>query len=135
MSLEQRKDTARRYIEQFWGDCDLDLAEELLEPDFVFHSPLRDLKGREAIKVFVSTIHTVFDRIGFGVEDLIAEGDKVAIHWRLTGEHVREFMGIPPSGKSIDLAGATIASFKGGKLNEAWLHWDRLTLLEQLKEE
>ena len=105
MDLSEKKQIARRYMEEFWGECQPDLAEKFLKPGFLFHSPLKDLEGIDAIKQFVSTINSVFSNIKFNIFDVIAEDEKVAIRWQLNGQHSAEVMGVAPSGRQVKLPG------------------------------
>ena len=135
MGIAENKSMARRYIKDFWAAGNLEVASEIVSESFLFHSPLRELEGREAIKQFVLAIHSVFSGLEFEIKDLIAEGEKVVIHWTMTGIHSNEFMGIAATGRSISIPGASIVHISGEKVTEAWLHWDRMSLMEQLKSE
>lgn len=55
------------------------------------------------------------------VDDLIAEGDKVVVRWRLLGTHQRAFNGIPATGASITLEGIAISRLESDKLMERWV--------------
>ena len=66
-------------------------------------------------------------------EDILQDGDKVAIRARVTGTHKAEFMGIPPTGKSIDFQVVDIVRFgDDGRGHEHWGVSDALTMMQQL---
>jgi steroid delta-isomerase-like uncharacterized protein len=132
MSTEQNRIIARRYIEEIWSDAKLEAADELINEDFIFHGPIREVEGLEAFKQFVAAIHSTFPDISFTIEDLVAEEEKVVFRWTMTGTHNNEFMGIAATGKHFTVSGATIARVSGEKLREACLYWDRLGMVEQL---
>ena len=133
MSSEENKAVVRRYIKELWSDGKIDIANEIIAETFMIHGPIRDLEGNEAFKQFVTAIHSTFPDINFTVDDLFAEGDKVAVRWTMSGTHTNEFMGIAATGKRFEVPGTSVARLSGGKMEEIWLYWDRLGLLDQLK--
>lgn len=132
MEAEQNKIIARRYIEEVWSDGKIEAADAIINEDFLFHGPIREVEGIEAFKQFVAAIHSTFPDINFIVEDLAAEEEKVAIRWEMTGTHNSEFMGIAGTGKQFTVKGVTFARLSNEKMSEAWLYWDRLGMVEQL---
>jgi steroid delta-isomerase-like uncharacterized protein len=62
----------------------------------------------------------------------IAEGDKVAACWTVTGTHQGELMGIPPSGKEVTFTGMTIHRFADGKIVENWWSYDAMGMMQQI---
>jgi predicted ester cyclase len=68
----------------------------------------------------------------FVIEDVIGEGDRVAVRWSGSGTHVGEFMGIPPTGKSFTIAGIDIHRIENGRMAEHWHVVDQLSPLQQL---
>jgi predicted ester cyclase len=66
------------------------------------------------------------------VDEMIAEGDKVAARWTATLTHEGEFMGIPPTGVQATISGMVIYRFADGKIVEIWHIGDSLGLLQQL---
>ena len=132
MSTEKNKKIARRDIEEIWNDGKVEAADAIINEDFLFHGPIREVDGIEAFKQFVTAIHTTFPDINFTIEDLAAEEDKVAFRWTMIGTHNNEFMGIAATGKQFTVKGATFARLSNEKMSEAWLYWDRLKMVEQL---
>ena len=66
------------------------------------------------------------------IEDVIAEGDKVAVRFTFRGTHQGELMGIPPTGKQVTISGMDINRIAGGKIAERWAVFDMLGMLQQL---
>jgi predicted ester cyclase len=66
------------------------------------------------------------------VEDLIAEGDRVAVRTRWQATHTGAFRGIPPTGKRITNTSITIYQLADHKLVHAWIETDRLGTLQQM---
>ena len=129
MSLEKNKVIARRYQEEIWGKGDLALIDELLAADFVDHSlPAGMDPGFAGAKTAVQGALDAFPDGQWTVEDLIAEGDKVVIRWKMQATHEHEFRGIAPVGKPVTVAGITILRIANGKIAERWVNWDVLAL-------
>jgi steroid delta-isomerase-like uncharacterized protein len=129
MSLEKNKAIARRYQEEVWGKGDLALIDELLAPDFIDHSlPAGMDPGFAGAKRAVQGALDAFPDGQWTVEDLIAEGDKVVIRWKLQATHEHEFRGIAPVGKPVTIAGITILRIADGKIAERWVNWDSMAL-------
>jgi len=63
---------------------------------------------------------------------MVAEGDKVATRWTMTGTHQGELMGIPPTGVRITVTGISMSRFADGKLAEGWNSYDILGMMQQL---
>ena len=66
------------------------------------------------------------------IEDIVAEGDRVGMLWRLTGTHQGNLFGIPPTGRKVDVHEIGIFSLAAGKITEGWFLADELGLLKQL---
>jgi len=69
-----------------------------------------------------------FPEAQWTVEDLIAEGDKVVIRWKMQATHEHAFRGIAPGGKPVTVTGITILRIVDGKIVERWVNWDSLVL-------
>ena len=129
MSVEKNKALARRYQEEVWGKGNLALLDELLAPEFVDPSLPVGMDPRFAgARRAVQGALDAFPEAQWTVEDLIAEGDKVVIRWKLQATHEHEFRGIAPGGKPVTVAGITILRIAGGKIVERWVNWDSLAL-------
>ena len=132
MSVEKNKVIVGRYMEEIWNRGNLAVAEELLSPAFVFDSPTGRVEGLEGFKKYVGGVRTIFPDLHFATEVVVAEGDQVVAQWTMTGSQKGAFMGIAASGKHFSVPGVSRLGFAAGKLAEAHVFWDRLSLLEQL---
>ena len=132
MSTEEKKAQALRSWE-IVNQRNPDLIEEIYPPDFVWHEPEGDIQGYEQAKQFVSTFFKAFPDISITVEDAIAEGDKVATRYTISGTHQGETEEFgPPTGRQMALEGITIHRFEDGKIVEEWERYDNLSALQQL---
>ena len=134
MSAEENKAVSRRVAEEVFNGGNVDLADELYAPDYVLHDPSlpEDLHGPEGIKRYAAMTLGAFPDIRVAVEDQVAEGDKVVSRWTATGTHTGDLMGIPPTGRRVDISGVTINRFSGGKIVEDWYQSDDLGMMQQL---
>lgn len=133
MSTEQNKSIVRRWVETGWNHGNLAVVDEIYAPDFLQHEPPPEMvHSAEALKGYVSTFRTGLPDLHFSIDDLIAEGDKVAWRFAATGTHRAAFMGIPPTGKTATVTGMVIFRFAGNKIVEAWVNFDTLGMLQQL---
>lgn len=131
--MEENKLLVRKVIEEFLNSADPELADELFSPDFVDHNPSNPgMGGLENIKCSVADWHLAFPDTVNEVEDLLAEGDKVAARWVTRGSHRGEFLGIPATGNRIEVTSSGIFRISAGKVAESWDHFDALGLLRQL---
>jgi steroid delta-isomerase-like uncharacterized protein len=110
------------------------LVDELFAPDYVNHvagSPI-EFRGPEGEKQFDAAYSQAFPDARLTVEDMIAEGDRVASRLSYRGTHTGEFQGIPATGKQFMTTGIQIIRIADGKIAEAWSQPDTLGLLQQL---
>ncbi len=118
--MNKNKEVARRMYEEVFNRRELALIDELATPDYVEHDVLPGQRtGRDGLKDRVQMLIEAFDP-QFTIEDLIAEGDRVVVRWTNSGTHVGEFLGIPSTGRSFNIAGIDIYRLEDGKLAEHW---------------
>ncbi len=133
MTPEEMKACARRIADELFSQGDLAVADEILAPDLIHHTPETHVEGSEGAKRFVQALRRAFPDLAATVEDQIAEGDKVAQRIRWSGTHEGEFFGVPPTGKRITLELMEVHRIgPDGKIAEHWSSMDQLGLLRQL---
>jgi predicted ester cyclase len=129
------KALVRRFYKEVYGDWNMTLVNEVVSPRFTSHDwPEGTPTGRQGFELFYSAIRTALPDARYEVDDLIAEGDKVVVRWRLFGTHLGDFRGIAPSAQKIALDGIAIYRVEGGKLMERWVVTDLYGLLEEMRE-
>ncbi len=105
----------------------------LYAPDCTFHYFPPGLPGGwEGARMYYGGFKAAFPDASFAPEDILTDGDKVAIRYRLHATHLGEFNGMPPTGKTAVLNGITILRFANGKVVERWNEADFLGFLQQL---
>ena len=132
---EVNKSVVREFFEEVLNADNLDRADELVSPGYVEHQELpggEDRQGIEVAKGFLSLMRRAFPDFRFEVEDLIAEGDKVAARVSVSGTHLGEMMGLAPTGKRISTSGIEVFRFEGGNIAEHWAAFEALDMLQQI---
>ncbi len=133
-ATEANKVLVRRFLEEVFNADDGGAVTELAAPDILGHdatSP-EPKRGLESVRQVTVLFRTAFPDLRLGVEDLIAEGDKVVARWTLRGTHQGTFMGIPATGKVATTAEIVIYRLAEGKIAEYWGSFDVLGLMRQL---
>jgi len=124
------KEIVRRFYKDVYVDWNMAVADAVLSPRFVSHDwPQDGPTGPRAFRDYYSAIRSAVPDAHYVVDDLIAEGDKVVVRWRLLGTHHRAFNGIPPTGAAITLRGIAVYRLEGGKLMERWVVSDLYSLV------
>lgn len=132
MGTAANVDVVRRWIQAF-NDGDMAAEAAARAPDFVAHvvgmpQPLDNASWLGFIGGFL----TGFSDVRLEIEDIAAEGDRVAVRWTLHGVHTGPFMGIPPTGRTVRVAAMEFNRLAGDRVAEHWVQLDQLGLLQQL---
>jgi steroid delta-isomerase-like uncharacterized protein len=139
MSIDQvtrNKATFRRFHDAVnSGDAQLiaQTIDEVVAPDVRIGTPLPiDATGAQALKQVWTTLLRAYPDLHVAVEDLIAEADKVVCRNVVTGTHQGEYLGLPPTGRSVTYDEIFIFRFEDGRIAETWGVVDVLAQLRQL---
>ncbi len=130
----ENKAIVRRLYEEVWNKRRVELVDELMSPSHAMHdNHLPDSGvGPEAYKRNVARFVASFPDLHLTVEDMLAENDKVAVGWTISGTHKGEFRGISPTGKKVSMEGITINHIVDGKIMDSYISADYLGLMQQL---
>lgn len=115
----------------FWKG-DLALADEFIATNFVRYGSTGTLEGLDNFKQFVKKLLFGFPDMHFTYEEIIEQGDKLAIRYTFNGTHKGTYLGVPATGKNLKVDGIAIYHFVDGKIQEIWDSLDLLGLLQQL---
>src|SRR6185312_10291512 len=125
------KELVRRFYKEVYVNWNMALADDVLSPQFTSHDwPEDGPTGPKAFRAYYSAIRSALPDARYEVDDLVAEGDKVVVRWRLLGTHKGAFRGIAPTGQPITLKGIAIYRMERGKLMERWVVSDLYGALE-----
>ena len=113
---------------------DIDGFGDLLADDFVENEEMPGLEpSKEGVKQLFHMYRAAFPDLRMDVEDLLVSGDKAVARVRATGTHQTEFMGMPATGKSVDVQLIDITRFgDDGLAHEHWGVFDALAMMQQL---
>lgn len=113
---------------------DADGFVALMADDFVEHEIVAGFEpSKDGVRQFFSMYFAAFPDLRFEAQDVIEQGDKLVARFRATGTHSGEFMGMPATGKAIDVEGIDIIRFgSDGVAQEHWGLFDGLTMMRQL---
>lgn len=130
MSIEENKEVVRRVYDHL-NRRELAALFKLFNPGHVGHFTDRDMSLEEE-KQFWPMFFAAFPDANWTIEDMVAEGDRVAYRVTCRGTHRGEFMGIAPTGNKIETTNTGIERIAGGKLAEWWGTTDTLRMMQQL---
>jgi len=114
---------------------DIDAAVACLAPDFAgyFTGMAEPVRGPEGFKqMYMYFIKPSFPDQHITIEEELAVGDRVAVQVSWTATHQGPFLGIPPTGKKITVAGTGIFRVADGAIAEEWMQEDFLGIYQQL---
>jgi steroid delta-isomerase-like uncharacterized protein len=133
-SPEEAKEVIRRWNEEGWSGGKYDLAYEIISPDMVVHGAGGQTVGMgpDGLIDLIKTWRTAFPDGRMEIDDLIAEGDTVAIRNTWHGTHEAEFYGVPPSGKQVAVTSVGIDRVKDGLVAEGWGELDMVGMMQQM---
>lgn len=134
MTTQENGAITRRWFEEL-NKGNLAVADEIYAANYILHDPNNPLDlppGPEGVKQFLSPFITAFPDTQGTIEDLVTEGDKVAVRFTIRGTHQGEFQGIAPTGKQVTMTGISIIRFTGGQMVEEWQNADILGMLQQV---
>jgi steroid delta-isomerase-like uncharacterized protein len=132
-TAEANRRTMQRFV-LFINTADEKLASELVSPKASFHVPGRaePASGPPGYLEIIQMMRSGFPDIQWTLEELIAEGDKVAARFTMRGTHQGTFFGVPPTGKKITVQALNIYRFADGQIVEERGQPDLLELLKQI---
>ena len=125
---EHNKELVRRIVDEMFNQGRLDVSPEIFGPDFVDrgHEGGADKKdGPEGWAEFVRTIRRALPDLRAKIQNMVAEGDYVAMWNTATATHEEELFGAPPSGKPVSLKDFHFFRIADGKIVE---HWNQVSV-------
>ncbi|MFI7588775.1 ester cyclase [Spongisporangium articulatum] len=125
------KDVVRSYHEALWRDGDLGAVERFWAPDAKVHMTGFEGTAVDVVHEDVTRYFGAFTNIDTSIEDLLGDGDKVALRWATAGDHVGPYGDVPASGKRITMRGVDVFRVEGERIVECWSMWDGLDVYDQ----
>jgi steroid delta-isomerase-like uncharacterized protein len=125
-----------RWFEQVWNQKDESAIDRMFHPDGKAHGfpdPESVLAGPDAFKTVHRSFCGAFPDLRVHIEDMVAEGDRVAVRWKITMTHLGDHVGFPATGKSGVLNGSSFVTIKDDQILDGWNQMDLQALFEKLK--
>ena len=132
MAAEAAAIVVRRMFGEGVNQKNLAVFDEVLAPNYVNYSFPAPAPGPEGFKQVMGMFFQAFPDIHETTEEVIAEGEKVAVRGYFTGTHNGEFMNIPATGKQIKVPYIAMYRLENGKVVENWVQMDQLGMMQQL---
>lgn len=133
---EENKAVLRRWFEEVWNKGRAEAIDELFAADGTAHG-LSDaggesLRGPVGFRPFYQKLRDALPDTEVVVEDMLAEGDKVAARCTVRGTHLGDTLGFAASGRAVEFTGICIVRVRDGQIVEAWNNFDFMSMFQQL---
>jgi steroid delta-isomerase-like uncharacterized protein len=130
---DSNKDVIKAFLEDVINQGRLERANDLVKEDFVELDPLPgQVQGREGLKAVIRALRSAFPDMHWVVNEMVAEGQKVVTRFAWTGTHRGVFLGIPATGRSVEVKGVVIDRLQDGKMADSRILMDTMGLVQQL---
>ncbi len=130
---EANKLLVRRLVDEAQNKDNFAAVDEILADDFVDHSPFPGLPPtREGVKMLFGYLRTVFPDLVVRIDEQVSDGEKVVTRKTFRGSHSAEFMGVPPAGRPVSFEVIDILTFRGNRISEHRVIFDRMSIAQQL---
>src|SRR5215204_6233613 len=127
------KAMAQQWYSEVMNERNEDVIDELCAENFVDHDPLPGTgPDRAGIHDFVKQVRSAFPDIQMTAEEIIVEGDRLAVRSTVRGTHEGDFMGIPATHKKVEVANYDFIRIENDQAVEHWGTIDSAALMEQL---
>lgn len=134
MSIETNKQMMLKFVE-FINTANEELSKVLISEDAIFYAPTNPepYKGPSGYMEVLAMMRGGFPDIRWEIEEMVAEGDMIAVLFTLQGTHQGNFFGIPPTGKKVNVNAMNFYYFVNGKIVKEYGQPDIFGLLQQIQ--
>ncbi|NJB93201.1 ester cyclase [Xanthomonas arboricola] len=122
----------KKFTSEFLPTGDAKLAEKFLSPDVTIHFAGQSQQGRETYLGLVASNKEAFPDLVWTVNQMVADGDTVAIRYTMTGTHRGTFAGVAATGRPVTAQSMAFYRLKNGKIVEERAQLDLLAVLQQI---
>lgn len=120
------------FIEEAFNSGNFSILNDIIHPDYQYSSPDSRMTGIDQLKEFIQSFRTAFPDLKIRIDDILTSDDRTCTSFTLTGTHKENFMGIPPTKKTVEVRGVVISKFQDNKISEEWEILDNLGFFQQL---
>ena len=136
--MDDPKQLINRFVEELWNERRLEVADAIFGTDCVTHQLRSGVavdavpRGPQAMKEHVAGWIASFPDLHFSIEQMVSEGDRVVTQLLMEGTHQGAWLGIPASGKKMQIRMFTVHRVVQGKIVEDWVLVESLGFFQQL---
>jgi steroid delta-isomerase-like uncharacterized protein len=131
---ESNKALVRDFFEEAWVRGNVAAVDEFMAADYVEHPrPFTLPPGTEGLKQLIASYRTAFPDLKMTLDDIFGEGEMVALRWSVSGTHLGDWLGVPPTGNHVMATGITTFRIVGGRVMESWTSIDLNPAEEELQ--
>ena len=120
MSIEANKAIIRTLYEKIFNEGQVAVVDKLFSPHFVDHSTPEQETGSAGVKAYIEQVRKGFPDIHVTIEDLLAEGESIAVRTTWRGTHQGVYEGVEATGKHVERTMMQIFRIRDGKIVEEW---------------
>jgi predicted ester cyclase len=121
MKIEETEKIGRLFFEEMWSKPDLNIADEIIHPQYNPSWIQIEKIGSAQIKHEIKYFRSVFPDLNYKIIEIKGEENKVWIRYEATGTHLGKGWGFEPTGKKVRFEGATILYINSeGKIMDQW---------------
>lgn len=129
----RNEEIVRRWIDEGFSQGRLELADQLVADDFANHTGVPgQAAGREGLKKAVATLRAGFPDLKVRIDDVVSQGDRVAVRDEIIATHQGTFNGVSATGRKVSVSRISFYTVRDGKISEAWTQLDMAGLMRQL---
>ena len=125
---------ARRWFEEVWNQRRDAAVDELMSDQSLGHVEGGVVQGRAGFRKMRDMFFAAVPDLNIAIEDILAEGERAAVRWRVTGTHAGDGFGFPATQRRVDQRGTTWVIVRNGQLVEGWDTWNLHGMLKTLQE-
>lgn len=129
---QQHEAIVRRLFDEVWNQGKLDAIPALVTSDYVNQDPTEPSRGPEGLRKTVAKYRQAFPDTRLEIDEIIATDQRIVARFRFSGTHRGLLDAIQPTGRQCSGTGIAVYGFRGNQINEAFVNWDALGLMQQL---
>jgi predicted ester cyclase len=133
------KELMTRLIKEVWNDGNIEASDQYIAPKYTIHHDPGDPWDKQELDLFgykerVRLSRAPFPDQCFSIQDMLIDGNRVAITWFWSATHKGDIPGFPATGNQIQMSGATVYYIEHGRFTGHWQITDRLGVYRQLRQ-
>src|SRR3954454_22992630 len=131
---EERNLAAVADVLQYWNAHDIEGIVAFYDEEIVWRNMALEetYEGKAGVREFLSRLMVALPDLTFSVEHKIARGDNVSEQWTVRGTHLGTFMGVPPTGRPIEIKALSMVLMRDGKFLRDEFYWDSRQVMHQM---